>query len=162
MPELICDTTVVQYLHQVHLLNLLPALGSPIVLPEAVVAELEQGRVRGIDLPDLSTLSWLTTRSVRVRPPLTRAAELGSGESEVLWLTLERPGSIAVLDDAAARQQAIESGVPLTGILGLLVDAKRRGLLPAVSPVLDELQRRGFYLSARTQTLVLGHSGETR
>jgi len=58
LSELICDTTVVQYLHQLHLLQILPALGSPIVLPEAVVAELHLGRERGIDLPDLGTLAW--------------------------------------------------------------------------------------------------------
>ena len=144
MPELICDTTVVQYLHQVHLLHNLPALGSPVVLPEAVVVELEQGLARGIDLPDLTALGWVTIRTASVRPPLSHIAELGPGESEVLWLALERPTSIAVLDDAAARQQAIECGVRVTGILGLLVDAKRQGLIRAVSPVLDDLGSQRF------------------
>ncbi len=160
MSELICDTTVVQYLHQVHLLEILPALASLVVLPEAVVVELDQGRSRGIDLPDLSALGWLTIRTASVRPPLSHAADLGPGESEVLWLVLERPNSIAVFDDAAARQQAIECGVRVTGMLGLLADAKRQGLILAVSPVLDELGKLGFYLSARTRALILRHAGE--
>ena len=160
MSELLCDTTVVQYLHQLGLLHILPALGSPLVLPEAVVTELDQGRERGIDLPDLSALAWLTIRSVSARPPLSRAADLGPGECEVLWLALERANSVAVLDDAAARQQAFECGIRVTGILGLLVDAKRLGLISAVTPLLDELDRLGFYLSARTRTLIVRHAGE--
>jgi len=160
LSELICDTTVVQYLHQLHLLHILPALGSPVILPEAVVVELEQGRAKGIDLPDLSALDWLAIRTASVKPRLSQAADLGPGESEVLWLAWERPNSIAVLDDAAARQQAFECGIRMTGTLGLLVDAKRQGLIPAVSPALDQLARLGFYLSARTRTLILRHAGE--
>lgn len=160
MSELICDTTVVQYLHQLHLLHILPALGSSVVLPEAVVVELDQGRVRGIDLPDLSSLGWVSVHTASLKPPLSHAVELGPGESEVLWLALERPNSIAVLDDAAAREQAIECGIRFTGVLGLLVDAKRQGLVPAVAPVLNELRRLGFYLSTRTQALILRQASE--
>ena len=91
---------------------------------------------------------------------MSHAADLGPGESEVLWPALECPNSIAVLDDAVARQQALECGVRITGILGLLVDAKRQGLIRAVSPVLDQLARLGFYLSARTRALILRHAAE--
>ena len=91
MSELICDTSVVQYLHQLHLPDILPALGSAVVLPEAVVGELDQGRARGIDLPDVSALDWLTIRTASARPPLSHAAELGPGESEVLWLVMQGP-----------------------------------------------------------------------
>jgi predicted nucleic acid-binding protein len=54
-------------------------------------------------------------------------------------LALEAREAIVVLDDALARQVAETLGLCLTGTLGLLLDAKRVGLIPKVSPVLDQL-----------------------
>ena len=39
--------------------------------------------------------------------------DLGPGESQVLMLPLEMPGSVALLDDALARRVAIAKGIPL-------------------------------------------------
>ena len=145
MSELICDTSVVQYLHQVHLLHILPALGSPVVLPEAVVVELEQGRARGIDLPDLSALGWLTIRTASVRPLLSHAADLGPGESEVLWLALECPNSIAVLDDAVARQQRSSAASASRGSWGCSWTPNVRDLSgPCLRFLITWRDRRGF------------------
>jgi predicted nucleic acid-binding protein len=45
--------------------------------------------------------------------------------------------------------------IQLTGTLGLLLDAKRIGLVPAVAPLLDRLQELRFRLSSRTRAAVL-------
>lgn len=52
MPEAVSDASPIQYLYQVDLLDVLPALYGRVSLPEAVVVELEQGRARGVPLPD--------------------------------------------------------------------------------------------------------------
>ncbi len=62
-------------------------------------------------------------------------------------LALEAREAIVVLDDALARQVAETLGLCLTGTLGLLLDAKRVGLIPKVSPVLDQLQALRFRLA---------------
>jgi predicted nucleic acid-binding protein len=49
----------------------------------------------------------------------------------------------------------------LTGTLGLLVDAKQRGLIPAVAPLLDELERCNFHMSPRVRDTILKAAGET-
>jgi hypothetical protein len=50
--EVISNTSPLQYLHQVGLLDLLPALYTRVTVMEAVAAELEDGRAAGIDLPN--------------------------------------------------------------------------------------------------------------
>ena len=44
MPVVICNTSPIQYLYQTDMLELLPALAGQVYVPEAVVAELEEGR----------------------------------------------------------------------------------------------------------------------
>jgi len=130
------------------------------MVPLAVVAELAAGRTQGVDLPDPATLNWMILRSpsaLRV-PPL--ATGLGPGETEVLALVLELPDTVAVLDDALARRVAQAHGISFTGTLGLLIDAKRAGLIAAAGPLLDQLQALGFRLSTRTRRVVLRWAGE--
>lgn len=51
MPEVITDTSPIQYLHQINQLNLLPTLYAQIRMPQAVADELAQGRTQGISFP---------------------------------------------------------------------------------------------------------------
>lgn len=155
MPELICNTSAMQALHQLGLLDLLSSLGSSVCVPGAVCTELAAGRALGADVPDPVRLSWATTRSPRATPTLPRSASLGAGERDVLWLAMETADSVAVLDDRDARRVAAQLGIPLTGTLGLLVDAKRRALISAVAPLLDDLERHNFHMSPRTRNAIL-------
>ena len=68
---------------------------------------------------------------------------------------METAHSVAVLDDREARRVARQLGVPLTGTLGLLVDAKRRALISTVAPLLDELDRHNFHMSPRIRNAIL-------
>lgn len=56
-------------------------------------------------------------------------------------------GSIAVLDDLAGRRCAAALRVPVIGTVGLVVRARRRGLIPTVRPILEEIRAAGLYLS---------------
>jgi len=160
LAELICDTSVLTALHEVNLLRILPALGSRIIVPAAVEQELRQGRKAGYDLPEVSSFDWMLVCKPKMVPELPNAARLGFGESGVLWLALEKPGSVAILDDGVARAVASLLRVPFTGTLGLLVDAKRQGLIAAVAPVLDELARHAFNMSQKVREQILDAVGE--
>ena len=160
MRDVICNTSPLQYLHQVELLHLLPALFESAQVPPAVVAELAEGRRRGVNLPDLAGLPWVTVRAVRDRTLLPLVTSLGSGEKEVLALGLEAPDHLLVLDDRAARRYAIAVGLEVTGTVGILLLAKERRLLDAVRPAMDRLQRLRFRLSAATYRRVIYLAGE--
>jgi len=56
LPDVICNTSPLQYLHQIGQLELLPRLVSRVVVPTAVAKELAEGRRRGLDLPVPETL----------------------------------------------------------------------------------------------------------
>ena len=62
MPEVISDTSPLQYLTQINLLHILPALAGRIIVPQAVVEELAQGRAAGLSLPDPSVIEWMIIR----------------------------------------------------------------------------------------------------
>ena len=160
MPELMCDTSAVVALHQVGLLGILRGLASTVVIPDAVQRELAAGRSAGHSVPDLPALDWITARTPSARPNLPDASKLDAGESEVLWLALECPGRVVVLDETAARHVAWRLGISFTGTLGLLVDAKRKGLITAVAPVLNQLVARDFHMAPHLRATILTAAGE--
>ena len=160
MADYVCNTSPLQYLHQVGRFALLPSLLGHVLVPSAVVAELATGRALGVDLPDLDGLDWITVRSPAQTFAVTSSVTLGLGEIEVIALTLECGDAVAVLDDRAARLFAQSLGLRVIGTLGLVLDAKHAGLLPAVKPVLDELRSRRFRLALKTREAVLRLAGE--
>lgn len=160
MPVVICNTSVLQYLHQIDLLDLLPALFGQVQIPRAVAAEMEEGKRRSVSLPTLEALSWLTIRPVRDRTLLPLITSLGDGEKEVLALGLEATDALLVLDDRNARRYATAAELEVTGTLGILILAKERGLLGSIRPALDRLQALRFRLSAATRQTVLDLAGE--
>ena len=155
LSEIICNTSPIQYLHQLELLNVLRDLIGGLIVPPAVVAELEEGRALGLNLPDLTLFPWVTIRSPVSKKAVPLVANLGAGEVEALMLALEEPEAVVVLDDALARRVAVTLGLRFTGTLGLLLDFKSAGLIPGVTPFIEQLQSLRFHLSPTTRAAVL-------
>jgi predicted nucleic acid-binding protein len=76
------------------------------------------------------------------------AASLDLGESEALILMRETQADLLLVDDRRARLHATRLGYPLTGTIGILRTARNRGLIPSAATLLEDLQHRGFRLSA--------------
>lgn len=161
MPEIISNTSPLQYLHQLGVLDILPKLVTTVTVPPAVEEELAAGRALGLNLPHLQSLGWITVRRPSSAAALPLITDLGPGEREVLALALETPDSVCVLDDALARQVARTMQLRFTGTLGVLIDAKRAGLIQALRSHLDELQSLGFRLAAHTRAAVLKIAAES-
>lgn len=155
MPEIICDTSPIQYLHQIGHLSLLPDLAEKVILPPDVVKELETGRNHGINLLDIELLNWITVRSPESLAALPLVKDLGPGETQVLALALEIGNAVVILDDFLARQVAQSLKIKLIGTLGILLNAKRTGLIPEVGLLLDKLQTLRFRLDPETHSGVL-------
>lgn len=71
---------------------------------------------------------------------------LGEGEQEAIALAVQLH-ALLVIDDYAARQVARSLGLAVTGTAGVLIEAKARGILPAVLPVLEAMRSNGYWLS---------------
>ena len=162
MPEVISDTSPLQYLHQLGCLSILPKLYGSIRVPEGVRDELSVGLVRGVSLPRVEALEWIEITPSRHHEVLPLATDLGRGEREVLSLAIENPKALVLLDDKLARQFAKHLHIACTGTLGLLLKAKALGHLDRVDPILDRLQSLNFRISPATRDLVLDMAGETR
>ena len=51
-------------------------------------------------------------------------------------------------------------GLSVTGTLGVLVKAKRQGIIKEVRPLLSEMRQNGFYVSNAVEEMVLEQAGE--
>ncbi|PSN10722.1 DUF3368 domain-containing protein [filamentous cyanobacterium CCT1] len=138
--------------------DLLPQLFSEILIPQAVWQEvtLPQGDAASQQLPDAA---WAIPVEVLVNSDIA-AWDLGAGESAVLSYGLQNPGYRAIIDDAAARRCARTLGITTLGTGGVLVLAKRRGLIDSVGDRLESLQEAGLWLSESIITLLKQQAGE--
>ena len=82
--------------------------------------------------------------------------ELDRGEAEVIALALELEANQILIDERRGRLVAARLNLRYIGILGILVEAKSQGLIPAVKPLLDALiDRAGFWIAAPLYDSVL-------
>ena len=144
------------FLAKIDALPLLRQLAAEVLVPFSVRAEVLIPREsrRLLELPD-----WLTFREDLPLPPEIAGWDLGAGESQVL-AHAQVSGSEAVLDDFEARQCARALGVSTTGTLGVILRAKRSALVPEARPLLEELLRKGLYLSRDLLEQALKEVGE--
>lgn len=159
MREVICNTSPLQYLFQVDLLEVLREHFQQVLVPEAVEAELDEGRRRYVALPKLEALHWVTIRPTHDLLP-SPICGLGKGERAVLALGTQLPQAVLLLDDLRARRHAKRHGMKTTGTLGMVLLAKEQAMIPSVMAVLNRLERCGFWLSDRTRRAMLKLAGE--
>ena len=142
--------------------DLLPRLFTHIVVPEAVwhevvLDEWEEWADRAAR--ELSKQSW-PVRAEVTSSPRVAAWELGAGETAVLSHALANPPLRAMIDDMDARRCAKTLNIPMLGTGGLLVLAKRRGLLPSVSEGIAKLRDAGLWLSDEIVQILKTQAGE--
>jgi uncharacterized protein len=160
MPEVVCNTSPVQYLHLLGKLEVLPQLYGRVLLPPAVVGELEAGRALGVALPDVRSLPWLEIRPLPVNI-LYLPGDLDRGEWEVLNLA-HQLSALAIVDDGRARAHAQRHGLRFTGTVGVLLRAKASGLLGEIKPLLEKLRQLGFRLDNDALATALRLAGESQ
>jgi predicted nucleic acid-binding protein len=119
----------------------------------------------GAELPGAAELAeaihdgWIT---VEHTPADAGAfADLDAGESSTLTLAGGHVGpSLTLLDDPVARSHANAHGLAVTGVAGVLLAAKKAGLVKTIRPFLERLAARDFRLSGRIVRAVLEQAGE--
>lgn len=158
----VSNTSPIINLAAVGHLNLLQQLYKEITIPEAVYREIA---VAGAGQPGaraVETASWINTRKVANQTGITlMEIELERGEAEAIGLATELSADLLLLDERRARRIASRLGLHYIGVLGVSVDAKNRGDLTAIKPVLDDLiTQAGFWVSTDLYTRVIEAVGE--
>ena len=150
--RVVSNSSPIIALAELHHLEFLFELFGEIAVPPAVIGET----MSAAPLPQ-----WI--HEIELTQPLgphILSAGLGPGESEAISLALETNPQWLILDDRPARRLAITLGIPVIGTLGILLAAKRKGLLTALKPVLIELMQTGFFVAPALYRQVLSDGGE--
>ena len=158
----IADTSAIIYTDQLGLLDVWRLLFERVLVPFAVMDELIEGFSEGIEGTDPRALDWMEIRDVPTDPTLRRFPRLDPGETAALSLALTFPADqvTLLLDDRDARDAAGALGLDFTGVLGVLLAAKRERILTEVKPLLAKLNALGFRMTPDLVANVLKKAGE--
>lgn len=157
----IADTSVIYYLGQISLLELLPKLYGKITVTSEVIAELEAGAKQGLTVPDVKEMGCFYNQSITVPRFIDLIPDLGKGEASVLALAIELDNALLILDDLLARKVTHSEGLKITGTVGVLIRACKESYLNNLSPNLIKLKEAGFFLSDHLFEHALSIVGET-
>jgi len=138
----ISDTSAITNLAAIGQLQLLPQLYNQVTIPEAVYRELVDIAPPVPGTQEVQTAAWLKVIQVinyKIVKRLQDEVRLDLGESEAIALTLELDADLLLIDERRGRAEADRLGVKITGLLGILVEAKRKNLIVTVKPLMDAL-----------------------
>ncbi len=148
----VADASPLIAFQQIGQLSLLQAIFTEVIVPPAVAREIQ---------PSVPSVPWIVERPLaQAIAPLVLRASLGAGESEALSLAMELHADRLLVDERAARRAAGALGLGVIGTLGVLLAAKRKGLITEVRPLVDALLRQGFWVSPRLIRQALSAAGE--
>jgi len=142
----VSDTTPLNYLVLVSKQDILPLLFGRVIVPEAVMRELQVAAAPPEVRQWLSSRpAWLETKQAATTPDTT-LSHLDEGEREAIQLAKELEADLLMIDERAGRDEALRRGLPVIGTLAVLEAAAERGLLD-FGLVLAELKANKFFLS---------------
>lgn len=160
----VSDTSPLSGLAIVGQLALLRTLYGQLVIPPAVASELRRGGQDDPRIAQVIALIWVEIKPVEnlcLVDELQTVHKLDKGESEAIALALELKADALLIDERLGRREASRLGLSITGMLGVLLVAKKRNLVSAIRPIVDELiGEAGFRISPQLYTEVMLVAGE--
>ena len=150
----VSDTSPLTSLLQIGHEHVLVDLYGQVIIPEAVERELRHANSR---LPP-----FLKVVAARDRQKVERLeGEIDSGEAEAITLAMEIGADVLLIDEKRGRGVALREGVPVVGLLGVLIVAKKKGLINSLEQILDDLAATAdFRLAPQLKSRALRETGE--
>lgn len=142
----VSDTSPITNLFSIGRLDLLRELYGEVVIPVAVAEEIDFLAKNQEILVDNR---WIEVISLQDRTLLSSIrVTLDAGEAEAIALSIELGAEALLMDETKGRHVAMNLGLDVTGLVGVLIQAKTRGLIAAIRPEIDRLvSDSGFWLS---------------
>lgn len=152
----VSNTSPLIHLEKIGRLELLRELFGEIRIPRAVEAELLQRR------PPRELPGWVRPSVAAVPDVVARLAARvrGRGEAETLALAVRERADLVLTDDRMALREAKRLGLEVTGTLGVLVRAKRQGLLEEIRGEVERLRQAGAWFGRDVVVRALVQAGE--
>ncbi len=163
MPAVVSDTSPLIYLARLGHFQWLKDFHGEILIPPAVWSEITDAGAKwpeAAKTTQAAASGWLRVQAPTTILPAASVDDLDRGEMEAISLASEL-GLLLIIDEQAGRRIAASIGLKITGVLGLLFEAKVRGLIPSLRHELDRLRdETTFFLSEAVRTAVLRQAGE--
>ncbi len=130
MRRVIVNSTPIIVLCNIGLLDILKALYAEICIPEAVYREVTEKDDSACQVLK-TALNWIHVEKIANQSDKKMyKAKLHDGEVEVMILAQEGTADdLVVIDDNAAKKTAKYLGLKVTGTIGVLLKAKREGII---------------------------------
>jgi predicted nucleic acid-binding protein len=147
---IISDTSCLILLQKIGELDLLQGLFQSVLITPEIANEY-----------DLPLPKWIVIESPSNKTyQRILEASLDKGESSAIALCLEKTDPLLIIDDLKGRQFAENLGLKITGMLGILILAKRQNLISSVKPALEKVKKTDFRFSKNLEKTLLKLSGE--
>jgi predicted nucleic acid-binding protein len=159
MLKVVSDTTPIISLLKILRLDILRELYSEVSIPTAVFQEIEAGKNKTY-YQDLSRLSWIHIVEIHDKSALKYFLDLDAGESEAILLASQMEAGLLIMDEKLGRFHAKHVGLRVTGTIGVLIKAKKQGLIKTLKPLLNELKKKGVWINENLVSEVLKEVGE--
>lgn len=121
----------------------------------------------GLDLPGELAIRHAIAigyiREISENPPPLHglSSQIHAGEASTIAAAVAWPGALILLDDQDARSCAIRLRLEVTGTIGIVLMAKQRGLIKAVSTVLESAIDQGLYITRDLVDAAISRAGES-
>jgi predicted nucleic acid-binding protein len=147
---IVSDTSCFIILTNIGELDLLRRAFGEIITTKEVVQEF------GEALPN-----WILVKSAtdKYRQQILET-QVDRGEASAIALALEFPESMVILDDYKARKIAENLGLEITGTIGVIIIAKKRGIINSIKPYLEKIRATNFRLSEEIERQALKEAKE--
>lgn len=150
---IVSDTSSISNLLQIGLIDVLHILYGEITITPAVNKELDRVSTHS---NSLAQIDWIKVKLPRNRELVAKLLEeLDLGEAESIALAVEEKAEYLIIDEYAGRKIADAMGVKIVGILGVLIQAKSKGIIPSVKDPIERLVEIGFRLNEQLIESVL-------
>lgn len=129
MAVIVSDATPLNYLVVIGTVDVLPKLYGNVLVPPAVIAELNHPKTPALVRAWLAqSPPWLQVVAPSFMPPPS-LSQLDTGEMEAIALALQSRADLLLIDERDGTAVARELGLTAIGTLGVLDLAAQRGLV---------------------------------
>ncbi len=160
---IVSNTSPISNLAAIGQLDLLRQVYGNITIPQAVADEIAKVATIYIQAASVPNQSWITIQAVNETMTVERlrGQRLDAGESEAIALSLELGAELLLIDEQLGRRIAVNEGLNITGLVGVLLEAKHKGLVAKIKPTVDALVIYArFRISSQLYTEILHLAGE--
>ncbi len=157
---IVSDTSPITNLIQIGHLDLLQRVFGQVIIPLKVYEELT---VYENQKEEIERRDWILVRKANNQQEVAKLEDiLDAGEAEAIVLANELNADVLIIDERKGRSEAEFRGLKIIGLLGVLIQGKRKGYIVELKPILDTLIKDiGFRVSNNLYERILKEVNES-